>query len=109
MDNSFDKLNAEFADVGNQKRGFKYWFWMIFAYIFDVLGVAIGIFALLPEKNKYISLLTLLCGLFACQTAAWGKGQGTWNKPLRIAQFAGIAVVAFAAVILYIILPIVNG
>lgn len=108
MDN-FDKLNAEFADVGGQKRGFKYWFWMIFAYLFDVAGVGFGVFALLPGNNKYISLLTLLCGLFACQTAAWGKGKGTWNKPLRIAQFAGIAVVAFAAVILYIILPIVNG
>lgn len=109
MDNSFDKLNAEFADVSNAKRGFKYWFWLVWSYLFTVIGLAIGVFALMPERNKYLSLLTLLCGLFAVQTAAWGKGPGHWDKPLRVGQLAGIVVVAFAAVILYIILPILNG
>ena len=107
MDNSFDKLNSEFADKA--RGGVKYWINLVLSYLFAVLGLAIGIFALLPDNNKYLSLLTLLCGLFGCQTNAWSKGTQTRNKPLLISFIANLAVAAFACVILYIILPIVNG
>ena len=54
MDNSFDKLNDQFTDKA--RGGFKYWFWLIFSYVFAVLGVAIGVYALLPGNNRYLSL-----------------------------------------------------
>mgnify|MGYP003256341259 CR=1 FL=1 len=107
MDNSFDKLNSEFADKA--RGGFKYWFWSVFAYVFAVVGVAVGVFALLPGNNKYLSLLTLLCGAFGAQTNAWAKGTQARNKQLKISFIANLVVVAFACVILYIVLPAVNG
>ncbi len=107
MDNSFDKLNNEFADKA--RGGFKYWFWLIFSYIFALLGAAIGVYAVLPGNNRYLSLLTLLCGLFGIQTVFWSKGTQGWNKPLRVSFVAGLVVLVFACVILYIILPYVNG
>ncbi len=103
MDNSFDKLNSEFADKA--RGGFKYWFWLGFSYIFAALGAAIGIYALLPDNNRYLSLLTLLCGLFGAQTNAWAKGTQARNKPLFISFVINIVVVVFACVILYIVLP----
>lgn len=106
MDN-FDKLNSEFADKA--QGGFKYWFWMIFSYIFAVLGAAIGIYAVLPDNNRYLALLTLLCGAFGVQTNAWAKGTRARNTALRVSFIANLVVVAFACVILYIILPYVNG
>ena len=109
MDNSFDKLNNEFAD--KSKSGFKYWFWLVFSYIFAVVGIAVGVYALLPGNNRYLSLLTLLCGLFGMQTASWSKagGPGVWNKPLKLVMGICLGVLVFACVILYIILPYVNG
>lgn len=107
MDNSFDKLNAEFAE--KTRSGFKYWFWMILAYIFMLAGLAVGIYALLPGNNRYLALLTLLGGLFGLQMAAWSKGPGNYTKPLRVCQIASFAVLVLACVILYIILPYVNG
>lgn len=106
MDN-FDKLNSEFADKA--QGGFKYWFWMIFSYIFAVLGVAIGIYAVLPDNNRYLALLTLLCGAFGAQTNVWAKGTQARSKALRVSFIANLVVVVFACVILYIILPYVNG
>ena len=53
--------------------------------------------------------LSLLCGLFGCQTNAWAKGTQARNKPLFISFIVNLGVAAFACVILYIILPIVNG
>lgn len=107
MDNSFDKLNGEFADQA--RGGFKYWFWLVFSYLFVVVGAAVGVIALLPDNNKYLSLLTLLCGLFGLQTNAWAKGTQARNKVLRVSFIANLAVLVFACVILYIILPYVNG
>ncbi len=107
MDNSFDKLNSEFADKA--RGGFKYWFWLVFSYIFAVAGTAIGIYAVLPGNNRYLALLTLLCGLFGVQTNAWSKGTQARNKVLMVSFIANLAVAAFACVILYIILPYVNG
>ena len=103
MDNSFDKLNDQFADKA--RGGFKYWFWLIFSYIFVVLGIAIGIYAVLPGHNRYVSLLTLLCGAFGAQANVWAKVTQASNKPLFVSFVANLAVVAFACVILYIILP----
>ena len=94
MDNSFDKLNDQFADKA--RGGFKYWFWLIFSYIFVVLGAAIGIIA-------------LLCGAFGVQTNAWAKGTQARNKPLFVSFVANLAVVVFACIILYIILSYVKG
>lgn len=107
MDNSFDKLNSEFADKA--RGGFKYWFWTVFSYIFIVLGAGIGIYAVLPGNNRYLALLTLLCGAFGVQTNAWAKGTQPRNKLLKISFIANLVVVVFACVILYIILPYVNG
>ncbi len=107
MDNSFDKLNSEFAD--HARGGFKYWFWLIFSYLFVVVGAAIGIIALLPDNNKYLSLLTLLCGLFGLQANAWSKGTQARNKLLQVSFIANLVVLVFACVILYIILPYVHS
>ncbi len=107
MDNSFDKLNSEFEDKA--RGGFKYYFWLVFSFIFAVLGVAIGVYAVLPEHNRYVALLTLLCGAFGAQTNAWAKGTQARNKALKISMIVNLAVVVFACVILYIILPYVNG
>lgn len=107
MDNSFDKLNAEFADAG--RSGFKYWFWMIFAYLFMLAGLAVGIYSLLPGNNRYLALLTLLGGLFGLQMAAWSKGSGPYTKPLRVVQIGSFVVLVLACVILYVILPYVKG
>lgn len=108
MDNSFDKLNNDFADKG--RGGAKYWIWMVVSYIFAVAGLCVGIYALMPGHNRYLSLLTLLCGLFGMQTASWSKaGYGLWNKPLKIVMISCGVVLAFACVILYIVLPYVNG
>ena len=62
MDNSFDKLNSEFADKA--RGGFKYWFYVVLTYVFVVIGVGIGVFCLLPDHNRFISVVTLLAGLF---------------------------------------------
>ena len=51
----------------------------------------------------------LLGGLFGLQMAAWSKGPGNYTKPLRVCQIASFAVLVLACVILYIILPYVNG
>ena len=107
VDNSFDKLNNEFAEQA--RGGFKYVFWMICSYICDIAGLAIGIYALLPDNNRYLALLTLLGGLFGVQTNAWAKGTQPRNLALKISFWAGMAVCALACVILYIILPYVNG
>ncbi len=107
MDNSFDKLNSEFADKA--RGGFKYWFYVVLTYIFIVLGAGIGIFALLPDNNRYLSLLTLLAGLFGLQAVYKAKGTQGWNTLLRVGQIASFVVLAFACVILYIILPYVKG
>lgn len=107
MDNSFDKLNNEFADKA--RGGFKYIFWMVFSYLFAVLGVAIGVYAVLPGNNRYLALLTLLCGAFGAQTNSWAKGTQPRNTVLKVSFIANLVVVAFACVILYIILPYVNG
>ena len=107
MDNSFDKLNSEFADKA--RGGFKYWFYTVLGYVFAVLGTAIGVYSVLPGNYKYFSLLTLLCGLFGLQAAYKAKGTQGWNKVLRVSQIFNFAVLAFSCVILYIILPYVNG
>ncbi len=107
MDNSFDKLNNEFADKA--RGGPKYWIWMVISYIFAVAGLAVGVYALLPGKNRYIALIVLLCGLFGVQTNAWSKGTQARNMPLKISFWVNIAVVVLACVILYIVLPFVNG
>ena len=106
MDNSFDKLNSEFADKA--RGGFKYWFYVVLTYIFVVLGAGIGIFALLPENNRYLSLLTLLAGLFGLQAVYKAKGTQGWNMVLRVGQIASFVVLVFSCVILYIILPYVK-
>lgn len=107
MDNSFDKLNSEFADKA--RGGFKYWFNMVLSYVFAVLGTAIGVYALLPDNNRYLSLLTMLCALFGTQTNAWAKGTQPRNKALKISFIFNMAVLVFSCVILYIILPYVKG
>ena len=108
MDNSFDKLNAEFADKSGG--GFKYWLWLVISAVFALLGLVIGIYAVMPANNSYLSLLTLLCGLFGLQTASWSKAaKGAWDKPLRVIQICCGVVLVFACVILYIILPYVKS
>ena len=107
MDNSFDKLNSQFADKA--RGGFKYWFWLVWSYAFAILGVALGVYALLPGNNRYLSLLTLLCGAFGAQANAWSKGTQARNKPLLISFIANLVVVVFSCIILYIILPYVKG
>ena len=107
MDNSFDKLNSEFADKA--RGGFKYWFYLVLTYIFVILGIGIGVYCLLPGNNRYISLLTLLAGLFGLQAVYKAKGTQGWNGVLRVGQIASFVVLAFSCVILYIILPYVKG
>ena len=43
------------------------------------------------------------------QTNAWAKGTQARNKPLFVSFVANLAVVVFACIILYIILPYVKG
>ncbi len=107
MDNSFDKLNSEFADKA--RGGFKYWFYVVLTYLFDLVGAGIGVYALLPDNNRYLSLLTLLAGLFGLQAVYKAKGTQGWNTVLRVGQIASFAVLVFSCVILYIILPYVKG
>lgn len=106
MDNSFDKLNSEFADKA--RGGFKYWFYVVLTFIFVVLGTGIGVYALLPDNNRYLSLLTLLAGLFGLQAIYKAKGTQGWNMLLRVGQIASFVVLVFSCVILYIILPYVK-
>ena len=103
MDNSFDKLNANFADKA--RGGFKYWFWLICSYIFAVLGIGLAIFSMLPGKNRYLALLVMLCGLFGWQTSSWSKGTQPRNLPLKISLIVNFVVLGFACLVLYIILP----
>ncbi len=112
MDNSFDKLNNEFADKG--RSGFKYWFWMIWSYLFIVLGAGFCVFGFLPASGgvgMYFNLLTLLCGLFGVQTVFWAKAGygGAWTKPLRVSFVASMVVVVIACIVLYIVMPYVKG
>lgn len=107
MDNSFDKLNDEFADKA--RGGFKYWFYLVLGYVFAGIGAAIGVFSLLPGNNKYLSLLTLLFGLFGLQAVFKAKGTQGWNLNLRINMIFNAVVLVFSCVILYIILPYIKG
>ena len=111
MDNSFDKLNNEFVDKG--KNGVKYWIWVVISVIMEAAGLLVGIFAIYKQVTAssgprgYLSLLTLLGGLFGLQTASWAKAAagGKSNTVLRTLMIAGIAVAVFACVILYIVMP----
>lgn len=112
MDNSFDKLNSEFADKA--RGGFKYWFYVILTFVFVVLGTAIGVASLTTwakdlGPGQYLSLLTLLAGLFGLQAIYKAKGTQGWNGILRVGQIASFVVLAFSCVVLYIVLPYVNG
>jgi hypothetical protein len=107
VDNSFDKLNDQFADKA--RGGFKYWFFLVFSYIFAVLGTAIGVYALLPDNNRYIALLTLLCGLFGWQSVYKAKGTQGWNLALKVSLIFNFAVLGLSCIILYIVLPYING
>ncbi len=111
MDNSFDKLNNEFVD--KSRNGFKYWMWIVISVIFEVAGLLVGFYAIYAQATQdsgprgYLSLLTLLGGLFGLQTASWAKAAagGKSNKFLRVLYIAGIVVAVFACVILYIVMP----
>ena len=109
MDN-FDKLNNEFVD--KKVGGFKYWFWLICSYVFDVIGLffaGFGFSAKAGGTGLYFSLLTLVLGAFAIQVGSWAKGTAKRTKPLLISFIWGLIDVAIACVILYIAMPIVNG
>lgn len=99
MDNSFDKLNSEFMD--KKTSGFKYWFFLIITFVFDVIGVGFGVYSL--SHNQYISLLTLLFGLFGTQTVYKAKGTGSWNTATKVGFILSLVVVAIACVVLYIL------
>ena len=111
MDNSFDKLNNEFVD--KSRSGAKYWIWLVISFIMEIAGFVVGIYAIIAQATQssgprgYLSLLTLLGGLFGLQTASWAKaaGGGKWNLALKVAFGIGIGVAAFACVILYIVMP----
>ena len=111
MDNSFDKLNNEFVDKG--RNGVKYWIWLVISFLMEAAGLIVGIYAIILQATRdsgprgYLSLLTLLGGLFGLQTASWAKAAagGKSNNVLRVAYIAGIAVAVFACVILYIVMP----
>ncbi len=111
MDNSFDKLNNEFVD--KSRSGPRYWIWIVISFIIEAAGFAVGIYAIYAQMTQssgprgYLSLLTLLGGLFGLQTASWAKagGGGKGTTLTRVSYGIGIAVAAFACVILYIVMP----
>ena len=103
VDNSFDKLNEQFADKA--RGGFKYWFFVVLSFVCAVIAIGFGIFALLPGNNKYLSLLTLLFGLFGWQAVTKAKGTQSYNTLLKIALIINFVALAFAVVVLYIVLP----
>ena len=111
MDNSFDKLNNEFVD--KSRSGPKYWIWIIISFIMETAGLLVGIYAIILQVTQdsgprgYLSLLTLLGGLFGVQTASWSKAGagGKHTKLTKVSYIYGIAVAVFACVILYIVMP----
>ena len=111
MDNSFDKLNNEFVD--KSKSGVKYWIEIVISFLFEAAGLVVGIYAIILQMTQtsgprgYLSLLTLLGGLFGLQVASWAKGAngGRATQLTKISFIAGIAVAVFACVILYIVMP----
>lgn len=111
MDNSFDKLNNEFVDKG--RNGAKYWIWIVVSFILELAGLCVGVYAIYMQitadsgPRGYLSLLTLLGGLFGVQAASWSKGAagGKHTSLTRVSYIIGIAVAAFACVILYIVMP----
>ena len=110
MDNSFDKLNSEFAD--KSRSGAKYWIGLVISFIFEIAGLAVGIYSLTHLNvgvGGYLSLLTLLGGLFGVQTASWAKSGQPFNTPLKVSYGFGIAVAVFACIILYIVMPAIKG
>lgn len=109
MDNSFDKLNNEFADV--KVGGFRYWFWTICSYLCCIVGVGFAIFSfteMAGGPGMYFNLLTLLFGAFAIQTGAWAKGNGHRSKALWVSFIWGLVDVAIACIILYIVMPMIG-
>ena len=111
MDNSFDKLNNEFVD--KSRSGPKYWIWIVVSFIIEAAGLFVGIYAIILQITRdsgprgYLSLLTLLGGLFGLQTASWSKSAagGKHTKLTKLSYIIGIAVSVFACVILYIVMP----
>ncbi len=111
VDNSFDKLNNEFVDKG--RSGPKYWIEIIVSFIIEAAGLIVGIFAIYKQitassgPRGYLSLLTLLGGLFGLQAASWAKAAagGKHTQLTKVSFIIGIAVAAFACVILYIVMP----
>jgi hypothetical protein len=81
--------------------GFKYWFYLIITFVFDVIGIGFGVYSL--SSNQYISLLTLLFGLFGTQTVYKAKGSGSWNKATKFGFILSLVVVALSCVVLYIV------
>ena len=76
-------------------------------------GLLVGIYAIILQVTQdsgprgYLSLLTLLGGLFGVQTASWSKAGagGKHTKLTKVSYIYGIAVAVFACVILYIVMP----
>lgn len=112
MDNmdSMEKLNGEFVD--KKVGGFKYWFWTIWTYIFNIAATYFAFFGFGEKAGAtglYFSLLTLVGGAFAIQAGSWAKGTGKRTKPLLVSFIWGLVNVAIACVILYIVMPIIKG
>lgn len=111
MDNSFDKLNNEFADAG-RSGGFKYWFWLVISFLCDIVGLFFFAFSFTEKAGNigmYFSLLTLVFGAFAIQTGAWAKGAGPRTKPIWVTFIWGLVNAALACVVLYIVMPMIKG
>lgn len=101
MDNSFDKYNKEYAE--QEKSGFKQTFFVIVSYIMGIIGLVLGIYSLLPDKNMYMSLLTLVLGLFGIMAASKAKQGGEWKTMTKIPGIlAGVDLVV-ACFVLYIL------
>ena len=99
MDNSFDKLNSEFQE--KKTSGFKFWFFMILTFLFDIIGLVFGIYSL--SHNQYISLLTLVFGLFGTQAVFKARGTDDWKPLTRFGLILSLVIVVLACVVLYIV------
>lgn len=101
MDNSFDKYNAEFAE--HERSSFKQTLFLVIAYILNAIGLAISIYSLLPSTNMYLSLLSLLLGLFAFQAVSKAKQGGDWKLVFKIPGIIAGVVLAVSCFVLYVL------
>ena len=105
-----NKYDKEFSE--KREGGFKWWFMYVLSWIFGVIGWFFAVLGIIWENTNYwqggyISLLTVMAGLFGIQFVFKCKTYN-WNLKLILPLIFNALALALACFILYIYMPMLR-